>query len=342
MRRTPFSARVSQIEFSLPEAFESNEDLLIENPDWDMAKIYEKTGVARRYRAAPGQTAADLCVEAAEKLFQSGKVPKSEIGALLFCTQSPDYALPTTACIIQDRLGLAKRTAAFDFNLGCSGFVYGLAIAGAMVESCLSRNVLLLCGETYTKYIDAHDRACRPIFSDAGSAALIQRSEQPMIGPFELGTDGSGYQNLIVSNSGARLTGQGPLHEIQRLRMDGPSVFVFTRTMVPKSIRDLLALSGLGLEEIDLFVFHQASKLVLDSLIKNLNLPEQKVIRDLETIGNTVSATIPIALKRAFDAGRLTQGQRVMLVGFGVGYSWGACLMRWGIEKSTDVFALSI
>ena len=138
MRSTPFQAKISQIEFSFPEEVESNEDLLVQNPSWDMVKVYEKTGVARRYRAAPEQTAADLCMEAAQKLFQSGRIARNKIDALLFCTQSPDYALPTTACIIQDRLKLPTRTAAFDFNLGCSGFVYGLAIAGAMVDSHLS------------------------------------------------------------------------------------------------------------------------------------------------------------------------------------------------------------
>lgn len=329
VRDTPFMARIRQIEFSLPEAVESNEDLLIQNPDWDMAKVYEKTGVARRYLAAPGQTAADLCVEAAEKLFQSGQVPKSEIDALLFCTQSPDYALPTTACIIQDRLKLPTRTAAFDFNLGCSGFVYGLAVAGTMVDSRLSQNVLLLCGETYTKYIDAHDRACRPIFSDAGSATLIQRSEQPRIGPFVLGTDGSGHCNLIVPNSGSRSMGEGLLNGNKRLKMDGPRVFLFTRSTVPGAVKSLLAQAEMTVEDVDLFVFHQASKLVLDDLTKNLRLPVEKVVQDLETIGNTVSAAIPIALKRAADAGRLAKGRLVMLVGFGVGYSWGACLVRW-------------
>ncbi len=329
MRATPFSAKISRIEFSLPQGLESNHDLLVDNPDWDIEKIYAKTGVSRRYIAAAEQTAADLCVEAAQKLFESGQVSRSQIDTLLFCTQSPDYVLPTTACIIQDRLKLSTRTAAFDFNLGCSGFVYGLAIAGAMVDSHLSENALLLCGETYTKYIDVHDRTCRPIFSDAGSATLIQRSEQPMIGPFELGTDGSGHCNLMVPNSGARFSAEGSQNGGRRLKMDGPSVFMFTRSAVPETVRSLLAVAGMTLEEVDLFVFHQASKLVLDDLTKNLKLPVEKVVQDLETIGNTVSATIPIALRRAADAGRLTPGQRVLLVGFGVGYSWGSCLVRW-------------
>ena len=328
MRKTPLAGRVSQIEFSLPEKSESNRDLLAENPDWDIDKIYEKTGISRRYVSAPGQTAADLCVDAAEKIFQSGTVKRGEIDSLLFCTQSPDYILPTTACIIQDRLGLPKNTAAFDFNLGCSGFVYGLAMTGSMVDSGLSENALLLCGETYTKYIHANDRTCRPIFSDAGTATLIQRSDRPLIGPFELGTDGKGHCDLIIPNSGAR-SADKVTAKAASLKMDGASVFMFTMSAVPESVNNLLETAGIALESIDLFFFHQASKLVLDNIVKNLALPPAKVIRDMETIGNTVSATIPIALRRAADAGKLTPGQLVMLVGFGVGNSWGACLLRW-------------
>lgn len=326
MRTTPFLAKIKEIEFSLPPTWESNQDLLAENPGWDMAKIYEKTGIARRYLAAPGQTAADLCIEAAEKLFQPGKVSRDEIDALLFCSQSPDYALPTTACIIQDRLKLSRRTAAFDFNLGCSGFVYGLAMAGALVDSAFCHNVLLLCGETYTKYIDAHDRTCRPIFSDAGTATLIERSEDGLVGPFVLGTDGRGYRDLIVPNSGAREDAE---EKNKHLLMDGASVFMFTMAAVPHCVNNLLDMARLRLTDIDVFVFHQASKVVLDDIVRNLKLPPAKVIRDLETIGNTVSATIPIALRRAADIGKIIPGQLVMLIGFGVGYSWGACLVRW-------------
>lgn len=328
MHTSPFAVSLRQIEFSLPERYESNDDLLADNPEWDLAKIYEKTGVARRYLAAPEQTAADLCVEAAEQLLQANAVAREDIDAVLFCTQSPDYALPTTACIIQDRLRLSRRVAAFDFNLGCSGFVYGLAIAGSMIEAGLLRNVLLLCGETYTKYIDAHDRTCRPIFSDAGTATLIQRSEGGALGPFELGTDGKGYGHLIVPNSGARLSGS-VVGQRGRLTMDGPSVFMFTISAIPEMAKRLIATAGLTLDDIDLFFFHQASKLVLDEIADRLQLPPAKVVRDLETIGNTVSATIPIALKRAVNVGTLKPGQLVMLFGFGVGYSWGGCLLRW-------------
>ena len=333
MRSAPFHAKIARMEYCLPERVEGNEQLLRDNPDWKLEKIVQKTGIVQRYLAAPDQTAADLCVEAAEKLFAKAPLERPEVDTLLFCTQSPDFTLPTTACIIQDRLGLPTKTAAFDFNLGCSGFVYGLAVAGSMVETGLSENVLLLCGDTYTKYIDPHDRTCRPIFSDAGTAAWIRRSEQPLLGPFDLGTDGSGYGNLIVPNSGARAAANGGPTGAALL-MDGGSVFLFTMSPVPENVRGLLAKARMQSEQVDFFFFHQASRVVLDAIAENLQLPSEKVVRELEDIGNTVSATIPIALKRSAEAGRLRPGQRVLLCGFGVGYSWGSCLLEWSGEES--------
>lgn len=318
-------ARIAGIEYALPRKIELLEDFRRDNPDWDLAKIFEKTGIRQRYISAPDQTAADLCCEAAEKIFASGEVAREEIDGVLFCTQSPDYALPTTACILHERLKLPKRTAAFDFNLGCSGFVYGLAIAASMLNSALLQTVLLLCGDTYTKYIDPHDRTCRPIFSDGGSATLLRWHPEPSLGPFDLGTDGSGYRNLIVPDSGARGKGPGP----GTLHMEGAAVFLFTLDAVPRCVDVLLKRAELSVEEIDLFVFHQASRVVLEAIVKKMGLPAEKVLVDLESIGNTVSATIPIALKRAAEAGRLKSGQRVLLLGFGVGYSWGGCLVQW-------------
>ncbi len=333
MRGVPFHAKVARLEYCLPERVESNEQLLQENPDWKLEKIVQKTGITQRYLAAPEQTAADLCVEATEKLFAKAPVDRQEIDALLFCTQSPDFVLPTSACIIQNRLGLPTKTAAFDFNLGCSGFVYGLALAGSMIEAGLSESVLLLCGDTYTKYIDPHDRTCRPIFSDAGTATWIRRSERPLLGPFDLGTDGSGYGNLIVPNRGARAAKNSGSSDTA-LHMDGASVFMFTMNAVPKNVRGLLAKAGMEPGQVDSFFFHQASRVVLDAIEQNLQLPPEKVVRELEDVGNTVSSTIPIALKRSAEGGRLQPGQRVLLCGFGVGYSWGSCLLEWSGEES--------
>tara|TARA_B100001964_G_scaffold224343_1_gene271069 strand:- start:62 stop:1039 length:978 start_codon:yes stop_codon:yes gene_type:complete len=317
---------IKSIEYYLPPTTEDGNVLKKENPDWSIEDIEKKTGVDVRYISAPEQTATDMAALAAEKILSSG-LQKKEIEFLILITQSPDYALPTSACILQDRLGLDKSCMAFDVNLGCSGFIYGLAIAGALIDAGLVHNGLLLCSDTYSKYIDKTDRTCRPLFSDAASAALLSSSDHNDIGPFEMGTDGSGFNNLILPSSGTRVNDQQA--DDKNLFMNGSEIFMFTMDMVPKCVNTLLDKSGTQIEDIDLFIFHQASKLVIDNIIRRLNLPEEKVYVNYNQIGNTVSASIPIALSQALQERRLKNNDQVMLVGFGVGYSWGSCLLRW-------------
>lgn len=321
---------IKSIEYYLPPKTEDGNTLKKENPDWRLEDIEKKTGVNIRYISAPEQTATDMAALAAEKILSSG-VQKKEIEFLILITQSPDYALPTSACILQDRLGLDKSCMAFDVNLGCSGFIYGLAIAGALIEAGLVHKGFLLCSETYSKYIGKTDRTCRPLFSDAASAVLLSSSDHNDIGPFEMGTDGSGFDNLILPSSGTRVYNQQA--DEKKLFMNGSEIFMFTMDMVPKCVNALLDKSGTRVEDIDLFIFHQASKLVMDSIIRRLNLPEEKVYVNYNQIGNTVSASIPIALSQALQEKRLKNNDQVMLVGFGVGYSWGGCLLRWSGQR---------
>ena len=248
---------------------------------------------------------------------------------MVLVTQSPDYVLPTGACILQDRLGLSKKCMAFDINLGCSGFIYALSVVGSLIESRVAKKGLILCSETYSKYIDKGDRTCRPIFSDGASATLLVPSDIDQLGPFVLGTDGSGYEKLIVEAGGAREPRTSSNLPHGELVMRGADVFLFTLGAVPVCVNDLLDKSKLGIEDIDLFIFHQASQLVLDNLIRVMSLDEGKVFINLKYTGNTVSASIPIALKDAETQGRLVNGDRVMLIGFGVGLSWGATIMTW-------------
>ena len=319
---------IAQIAYYLAEHIERSSDLKRDNPDWRTDDIESKTGVLQRHIAASDQTAADLAVEAALKLFDSG-VSRQSIDGLIFVTQSPDYTLPTSACIIQARLKLPTTCLAFDVNLGCSGYVYGLAIGGSIIETGIAKRVLLLCGETYSKYIKTDDRTSRPLFSDGAAATLLTRSQVDRFGPFDLGTDGSGAENLIVRSSGARVeSDESRASEV--LEMKGSEIFMFTMSMVPKNVWNVLDRAGKSMEDVDLFVFHQASKLVLDNIARHLQIPSEKLFTNYQNIGNTVSATIPIALKDACDQGRLKKGDTVMLVGFGVGYSWGSCLVEWG------------
>jgi 3-oxoacyl-[acyl-carrier-protein] synthase III len=321
------NVEISSIAYYLPENVETGSELKKDNPDWDIDKIEEKTGIKTRYISDNDQTALDMSVIAAESLLQH-KVNIKDIDFLIFVTQSPEYVLPTTACLLQDKLGLSKNCMAFDVNLGCSGFVYGLSIGGSLIESGLVKGGLLVCSDTYSKYIDKNDRTCRPLFSDGASVTYLKHSNKSRLGPFELGTDGSGVNNLIVPQCGSRTS----VCDTKKLHMSGSDIFMFSMYAVPNCIESLLIKSNFKISDIDLFVFHQASKLVIDNIVRRLNIPQENFFINYENIGNTVSASIPIALHSAVKKGVLSNGDRVMLVGFGVGYSWGGCIVEWNFN----------
>lgn len=320
-------AKIQKIEFYLPSSVEDNSLLQLDNPEWNMAQIEEKTGIYKRHIIGGNELASDLGVIAAQKIFTSEE-EKKLIDCLIFVTQSPDYALPTTACIVQNRLGLPTKCMAFDVNLGCSGYVYALALAASLIETSVVSNALIICSEIYSKYISKTNRTCRPIFSDGAAATLIVASTTDNIGPFDFGSDGSGAFNLMVKNNGVNST-VGDKMPMKELYMNGSEVFMFTMSTVPKTVAALLSKAQKNIDEVDLFFFHQASKLVISNITRHLNIPESKVFVNMTNIGNTVSASIPIALKDAAEQGGLKKGQLVMLVGFGVGYSWGSCLVEW-------------
>lgn len=342
-------AAISAIEFYLPEGKLTNDHLASEFPEWSVEKIEQKTGITERRIAGPQECSSDLGIAAAHKLFATGLCSPQQIDYLLLCTQSPDYFLPTTACIIQDRLGLPRTCGAMDFNLGCSGYVYGLGVAKGLIETGQARNVLLLTAETYSKFIHPRDKSVRTIFGDAAAATLIEGvdldsfNSEDLIGPFVYGTDGRGAQNLIVPTGGMRqlnsaglgeeeLDEQGNLRSPCNLYMNGAEIFTFTLAEVPSCVEALLLRSGRKMEDIGLFVFHQANRYMLEHLRKKMKLPQEKFCITLRHCGNTVSSTIPIALWHAAQERRLKPGQLVILVGFGVGYSWGATLVRWIAE----------
>ncbi len=336
------NAAIHHIEYYLPTGTLTSEALTVEFPDWSVAKIEEKVGIKTRHVAADSECSSDLAVAAARKVFDSGAAKPSDIDFLLLCTQSPDYFLPTTACLVQDRLGLSKQCGALDFNLGCSGYVYGLGLAKGLIETGQASNVLLVTAETYTKFIHKSDRGVRTIFGDAAAATLlgVGIDDTARLGPFVYGTDGSGADNLIVRAGGMRLR-QAPPESIldASLHMDGPEIFAFTMSQIPGCVRTLLTRTGMAIGDYDLFVFHQANRHMLEHLRKGLRIPEDKFYIAMEHCGNTVSATIPIALKHAQMEGRLWVGARVMLVGFGVGYSWGAVSIIWSgsLDKAVEV-----
>jgi 3-oxoacyl-[acyl-carrier-protein] synthase III len=326
-------ASIGPIAIHYPEKAETNEQLQQEFPQWDMDLIQSKTGIAKRYIAAADECASDLGVRAAQKLFAEYDIDPGSIDFLLFCTQTPDYPLPTTACLMQTRLGIPTSAGALDFNLGCSGFVYGLALADGLIRVGPVRRVLLITAETYSKYIHPSDRSLRTIFSDAAAATLIEAVDRPTLGAFCYGTDGEGADTLLVTQGGARSpeAAHKPRHRkrwCSKLYMDGPSLLGFTIDQVPRLIDQILQTAGLSYDDIDLFLLHQATKKMLEQLQLRLNMDDQRIPLLLENCGNTVSSTLPILIDHLRGKGRLTAGRKYVLVGFGVGWSWAGC--TWG------------
>ncbi|MEJ5103097.1 3-oxoacyl-ACP synthase III family protein [Chryseobacterium sp. MYb328] len=321
--------KVSKIEYYLPELVLTNEDLEKEFPEWSSERIHEKVGIAQRHISSENETVLDLGVKSSERLFEN--YDRNKIDFILFCTQSPDYFLPTTACILQDKLGLRKNIGAMDFNLGCSGFVYGLAFAKGLIAAGIAQHILLVTSETYTKHINPKDKGNRSIFGDASASAIVEKSESGSDYKFCLGTDGSGAENLIVKKGAFRTDFElNPENEFspENLYMNGPEIFNFTIENIPGLVKETMEVNGLTMDDIDHFVFHQANSFMLNYLRKKTKIPTEKFYIDMEKTGNTVSATIPIALKNMMNKGILKEGDKVLLAGFGVGYSWGATILE--------------
>lgn len=330
-------AHIAAIATHVPAAVLDNAQLATYYPDWSAEKILEKTGIAVRHIAAPDETALDLGVVAAEKLFAANGICRGEVDFLIFCTQAPDYLLPTSACIMQDRLQLGTRTGAIDINLGCSGFVYGLSLAAGLIAGGLASNILLVTADTYSKCIHPGDKSVRTLFGDGAAATLIRRNNKGdtgTIGPFEFGTDGSGAHQLIVESGGFRTPRSletavesadksGNIRSRDNLYMNGGAVLNFTLRRVPEVVNRLTTKMGVSIDEFDSVILHQANKFMLDSLQRKLGLCDDRVPRRYADIGNTVSSTIPFVLEEMAEQSRFPSG-RHMLVGFGVGLSWAA------------------
>ncbi|MFG0261684.1 MAG: ketoacyl-ACP synthase III [Novipirellula sp. JB048] len=326
-------AQLGPIAVHLPTRVETNAQLQADFPNWDLPLIAEKTGIHQRHIAAPRETSSDLAVEAARKLFAEQAIDPQSIDFLLFCTQTPDYPLPTTSCLIQDRLGLPTRCGALDFNLGCSGFVYGLAMADGLIQSGVAKNVLLLTAETYSKYIDANDRSLRTIFGDGAAATLVTASDEKTLWGFQFGSDGSGGDMLLVGDGGSRASEDAirPRHRKRwksRLYMDGPSLINFTVEAIPRLVDEILSANDLADPDIDRYLMHQATLKMLDQLRDRMGIAPERLPVELADVGNTVSSTLPILIDRLRSRGELKAESVNMLVGFGVGLSWAGGLWR--------------
>jgi 3-oxoacyl-[acyl-carrier-protein] synthase-3 len=332
---------IKWIEYSLPERVETNADLALENPDWEMDNIQAKSGVIERHIAGDQETALDLSIRACEKIFAHADLSPATIDGIVFCTQTPDYIMPSNAFLVHKQFSFSSRVFAFDYNLACSGYIYGLAIVRGLLATGLAKNVLLINADTYSKLINKKDRSTRVLFGDAAAASIITSDESASdIVDISLSTSGKDFNSFYVPGGGCRLPQNNmvnPANEDSNkanltphdIHMNGFAVWRFIATTVPTSILSLLEKNNLSVDTIDLFLFHQASKMTLESLVKELKIPERKVFSNLSHIGNTVSASIPILLKDAIEQSRVKRGDIILLSGFGVGLSWGSVIMRF-------------
>lgn len=329
---------IKAISYYLPFHTVTNEDLVKDFPEWSVDKVADKVGVNLRHLAAHDETAGDMAEQAAKKLFAEYNINPSKIDFLMLCSQSPDYFLPSTACVLQNRLGIPTSAGAFDYNLGCSGCIYGMALAKGLVLAGVAKNVLLLTAETYNKYLHPDDKSNRSIFGDGAAACLISTDGIAEIGDFVLGTDGSGAEHLIVRTGASRQkqpTGlqdedeEGHVRRDDYLYMNGGAIFNFTMEAVPAMMNQLFEKNGLTKDDIDYFVFHQANKFMLSTIRKVCSIPKDKYYIDLANVGNTVSSTILIGLKECLNNGTIQSGMKVMACGFGVGLSWGGTVLRF-------------
>ena len=291
-------------------------------------KLTKKTGIYKRHVAKPGECASDLAYYAAERLFSKFPIDRNTIDFIILCTQSPDYFLPTTACILQHRLHFGKKCGAFDFNMGCSGYIYGLSIAKGLIETGQAENVLFLTSETYTKYIRQDDTSTLPLFGDGASATIVSgvgENEEGIYG-FEFGTDGEGAESLIVKTGASRFPSGPDNNALNSLYMNGVEITQFALNTVPATVTNVLRKCGLSKDDVDYYVFHQANKFMLNFLREKCELMDAPFWNDVKNYGNTVSTSIPLALRDLILSNDTNKLKKVMLIGFGVGLSWGGCV----------------
>jgi 3-oxoacyl-[acyl-carrier-protein] synthase-3 len=316
--------RIAGVSTCVPARIERNlDDDLGFNPD-EVRKVVQMAGVRERRVVDAGVTSVDLCFEAAEALLQKLQWPRESITGLIFVTQSPDYFLPSTSCVVHRWLNLSDACAAFDVGLGCSGYPYGLYLAATMLRAGGQQRILMLHGETPSRFVAADDQATRLLFGDAGSATALESSPDGS-GHFCLHTDGGGYEGLIIRGGAFRDREPADPRDLA-LRMDGAGIFNFTIKRVPPLIRDALELSGQSVDQIDAYLFHQSNRFIMKHLLKKCGLPDARVPMTIEDNGNCGGPSVAVTLTRMLPAQR-DRAWKLMLLGYGVGLSWGAAVV---------------
>lgn len=333
---------IRSIACALPETEVTNADLDDRHPAWAMDLVARRSGIESRHVAASDETSFDLSLQACDELFKRPGIDAREIDAILYCTQDPDYPMPGNAHLLHAHLGLGDNVLAFDYRLACSGFVYGLSLADALMRSGTATRVLLVTAETPSKRIHPKDRATRVLFGDGAAVTYLSAggTAGARVLACQLGTHGAGFKHCYVPAGGARTPSSeetrrertdpsGNVRTADDIHMNGPRVWAFVNSVVPGHISTLLEKSSFTSDEIDLYVFHQASKMILDSLAKALSIPSEKVFTCMSETGNLSSASIPFALNAALAEGVIGRGDRVLICGFGAGISYGSAIVEY-------------
>lgn len=334
------NTKIRQIEYQLPETEVTNQGFLKNHPEWDMDAVAQRAGVEVRYFSEPEETALDLAEKACRKLLEGDPEILENVGSLIFCTQTPDHPLPSNACLLHGRLGMREEVFAFDVAMGCSGFVNGLSLAHGFIQSGQTNRVLLVTADTLSKRVSNDDRSVAVLFGDGAAVTLIEESNEQGLIDVESGTAGKYWDRIMIPAGGSRMPysaetsvpeedSRGNVRTRSDVWMDGLSVLGLVNTRVPAQIQRVLQRNQMAIEDVDLFVFHQASKVALDSLVARLRIDPEKHFHNVAKVGNTVSASIPIALKDAGDQGLVSSGDLVLISGFGVGLAWATALIRW-------------
>lgn len=322
--------KISKIEYHLPSITINNNEI-IKDTDYNIKKFEKNVGILSRKICSENESALSLSIEAVNKLFVKNSINPKSIDLIIFCTQSPDYLIPTNACLIHKEFDFRNDVGVFDYNLGCSGYTYGLMIAKAFINSNQANSVLLVTADHYSKYINSKDITNQLIFGDGASATLIEKSNTEKIFNFKMGTMGEGFDKLIIknkvyeaySNSNNDLIEKtyGKINTFtdKNLYMDGPYIFNFTLNNIPDFTRDTLAINNKSISDIDQFIFHQANSFLINSLRLSLGIQESNFYNNITNTGNTVSCTIPIALKDYSK--KISKKENILLNGFGVGLS---------------------
>src|SRR5579883_3044175 len=345
LRQSPGDCAVSYAQiigwgYAVPSRIMTNHDLekMVDTSDeW----IRTRTGNSERRIAGPKDTTGTLAIRAAQNALQVADLSPSKVDLIIVATCTPDHPMPAVASMVQDGLG-ASRAGAFDLNAACSGFVYALSVASGLIAGGLHERILVIGADTMSRLVDWSDRSTCILFGDGAGAVLLQRSESPTgLRAAVLGSDGSGLSSLYIPAGGSRLPLTPELVQNRRncITMKGSEVYRFAVNAVTYATNQALSAAGLSIDDVDLFIPHQANIRIIQSAAKSLKIPPEKVYSNVQHYGNTSAASIPMALCEAVEEGRVHAGANLAIVGFGAGLSWGAAVVQWGVDTTPVPFS---